>query len=272
MRAVALAEATDETLFGGKAVQLGAGLRAGLPVPGGMALPAPLVDAVAAADRTALSLLRDIAGALPGPLAVRSSAVGEDSAQASFAGQHVTRLNVRGGVDALADAVRAVWASARSEAALAYRRRLGLADAPRIGVVLQALVLPEVAGVLFTVNPVDGADERVIEAAWGLGEAVVAGLVTPDHYRVSRAGAVLARVVGDKAVAIRAQPDGGTVEEPVSPGQASALCLADRQLLELHGLATRCEATFGGTQDLEWAFAEERLYLLQRRAITRAAR
>lgn len=271
MKPVALREATDEAVFGGKAVQLGAGIRAGLPVPGGIALPARLVAAVAAADGAAMDLLAGVGRALAGPLAVRSSAVGEDSEQASFAGQHVTRLNVRSG-SALAEAVRAIWESARSDAALAYRRRLGIPDEPRIGVVVQTLVAPDVAGVLFTQNPLDGADERVIEAAWGLGEVVVAGLVTPDRYRVSREGTVIERVAGAKAVAIRPRPDGGTIEEDVAAERASVLCLEDGHLHQLHGLATRCEEVFGGTQDLEWAFAGEMLYLLQRRAITRGAR
>ena len=268
MRPVPLPEATDESDFGGKAVALGAGIRAGLPVPGGIALPVRFVAAVAAADAAAVDLLGEIGRTLAGPLAARSSAVGEDSEQASFAGQHVTRLNVRSG-SVLTEAVRAIWESARSDAALAYRRRLGITDEPRIGVVVQTLVVPDVAGVLFTRNPLDGADERVIEATWGLGEAVVAGLVTPDRYRVSRHGTVIERVAGTKSVAIRARPDGGTIEEDVTAEQASALCLGDGHLQQLHALATRCEEVFGGTQDLEWAFAGEVLYLLQRRAITR---
>lgn len=271
MKPVALSEATDEAIFGGKAVQLGAGIRAGLPVPGGIALPAPFVAAVAAADVAALARLGALGPTLAGPLAVRSSAVGEDSEQASFAGQHVTRLNVHAG-SALTEAVRAIWESARSDAVFAYRRRLGITDEPRIGVVVQTLVAPDVAGVLFTLNPLDGADERVIEATWGLGEAVVAGLVTPDRYRVSRAGTVIARVAGAKSVAIRPRPDGGTIEEDVAAERASVLCLEDGHLHQLHHLANRCEEVFGGTQDLEWAFAGETLYLLQRRAITRGAR
>jgi pyruvate,water dikinase len=271
VRPVSLREATDEAVFGGKAVQLGAGIRAGLPVPDGIALPAPLVAAVAARDAAAVERLDAVGCTLAGPLAVRSSAVGEDSEQASFAGQHVTRLNVQGG-EALVEAVRAIWDSARSEAALAYRRRLGIAGEPQIGVVVQALVVADVAGVLFTVNPVDGADERVIEAAWGLGEAVVAGLVTPDRYRVSREGRGIERVAGAKTVAIRPGPDGGTIEQGVLADRAGTLCLEDGHLRQLHGLATRCEAVFGGAQDLEWAFAGETLHLLQRRAITRGAR
>ena len=141
----------------------------------------------------------------PAPLAVRSSAVGEDSEEASFAGQHLTCLNVRSAADGVA-AVAAIWRSAHSDSALAYRRRLGLTDSPRIAVVVQQLVDADCAGVLFTRNPLDGADELVVEAAWGLGEAVVAGLVTPDRFRVARDGTVLERVAGTRISPSRSPP------------------------------------------------------------------
>jgi len=271
VRPVALHEAADEAVFGGKAVQLGAAIRAGLPVPGGVALPAALVDAVAAAEPAATASLTDAWGALEGPLAVRSSAVGEDSEAASFAGQHLTRLNVNS-AEALLEAVRAIRESAHAAAALGYRDRLGIAGPPRIGVVVQRLVIPDSAGVLFTQNPIDGRDERVIEASWGLGEAVVAGLVTPDRYRVSRDGRVVERTPGTKPIAIRVMPGEGTREEPVTAERVRALCLEDEHLRRLHALAGQCEDVFGGAQDLEWAFAGEMLYLLQRRAVTRGAR
>ena len=271
MRPVALHEAADEAVFGGKAVQLGAAIRAGLPVPGGVALPAVLVDAVAAGEPAATASLTDAWGALEGPLAVRSSAVGEDSEAASFAGQHLTRLNVNS-AEALLEAVRAIRESAHAAAALGYRDRLGITGPPRIGVVVQRLVIPDCAGVLFTLNPIDGRDERVIEASWGLGEAVVAGLVTPDRYRVSRDGRVVERTPGTKPIAIRVMPGEGTREEPVAAERVRALCLEDGHLHRLHALAGQCEDVFGGAQDLEWAFAGETLYLLQRRAITRGAR
>jgi pyruvate,water dikinase len=265
--AVALAQARDESELGGKAVGLGAAIRAGLPVPEGVALPAALVAAVAARDPAAaagLSLVRD---SLPGPLAVRSSCVGEDSAAASFAGQHLTRLNVRS-LDQLVDAVAAVWRSGCSESALAYRRKLGLEGAPRMGVVVQGLLDPEVAGVLFTRHPVTGADERVIEATWGLGEAVVQGLVTPDRYRLSPAGEVLERSPGAKRVAIRPHPGGAASSEPVAADLIDALCLDDPRLALLHALARKCEDAFQGPSDIEWAFTATGPHLLQRRAIT----
>ena len=124
---------------------------------------------------------------------------------------------------------------------------------------------------MFTKNPVTRADERVIEASWGLGEAVVAGMVIPDHYRVDRSGQVLERTPGVKSVAIRSGPNGGTVEENVDAELVEKLCLEDDQLLELNRLATRCEDVYGPARDVEWAFAEGTLYLLQCRAITRSA-
>ncbi len=269
MRPVALAGDVEESAYGGKAAQLAAAIRAGLPVPGGVALSSGFVDAVAAGRPGVIRELAKICAALGCPVAVRSSAVGEDSETASFAGQHLTCLNVRPSPPALADVVRAIWQSARSEAALAYRRRLGLPSEPRIGVVVQELVLADCAGVLFTRNPFDGADEIVIEASWGLGESVVAGLVTPDRFRVSREGKVLERTAGTKDIAVRVLPEGGTYEAEVPAELVRTLCLDDAQLRELYALATRCEETFSGTQDLEWAFTGGTLYLLQRRAVTK---
>jgi pyruvate,water dikinase len=168
------------------------------------------------------------------------------------------------------ESVEAIWHSAHSESALAYRRRLGLSEVPRIAVVVQELIESDFAGVLFTRNPIDGADELVVEAAWGLGEAVVAGLVTPDRFRVARDGVVLERVAGEKDLAVTLAPQGGTREVPVSGKRVRSFCLGDGELAELAQLARRCERVFGGRRDVEWAFAAEALYLLQCRPVTRA--
>src|SRR5690348_6203720 len=204
---------------------------------------------------------------LGGPLAVRSSAVDEDGAEASFAGQHVTLLNIPS-IDRVSSAVREVWWSANSDSAITYRQRVGLFTRPSVGVVIQRLLDPESAGVMFTRNPINGADERVIEASWGLGETVVAGLVIPDHFRIDRSGAVLERTPGLKKLAIRTLAEGGTVEEEVAGERAEQICLDDGQLGELHRLAQRCEEVYGPDRDIEWAFAGGHLYLLQCRAIT----
>jgi pyruvate, water dikinase len=269
-RAVPLPKARDDAAFGSKAVGLGRAARAGLPLPAGVAFSGPLVEAVAADDERAIAKVGRAVRDLRGPLAVRSSAVDEDSAEASFAGQHLTLLNVPSAGE-VSDALRAIWWSANSDSAIEYRRRVGLMDRPSIGVVVQALLDADVAGVMFTQNPITGADERMIEASWGLGEAVVSGRVIPDHFRVSRSGDVLERKPGLKRIAVRALAGGGTVEEDVAPKLVERLCLEDGQLEELNGLAGRCEEVYGPARDLEWAFAGGALYLLQCRAVTRAA-
>ena len=259
---VALIDAADPSIYGGKAVQLGTALRAGLPVPDGIALGWPDVDAVAAGHAS----LDDVV--LPNPCSVRSSAVDEDSADASFAGAHVTVLGVQG-CNAVCEAVAAVRASAYDPGALAYRAALGLDASPRMAVVVQRLVDSDVAGVMFTRNPMTGADECVIESSWGLGEAVVAGLVTPDHWVLDAAGRTTTFIVGEKDIAIR-RTASGTAEEPVDAGLIETPCLDDAQLTALYELAATCDQVYGARgHDIEFAFAGGQLYLLQRRPITR---
>jgi Pyruvate phosphate dikinase, AMP/ATP-binding domain/Cyclic nucleotide-binding domain len=264
---VPLAEARETSIFGSKAVGLGDAIRDGLPVPPGIALSGPVVEAVASEDEQVIARVADAVRGLRAPLAVRSSAVDEDGKDASFAGQHLTLLNVPS-VDEVPTALREIWWSANSDSAITYRQRVGLFTRPSVGVVVQSLLDPDAAGVMFTENPVTGADERVIEASWGLGEAVVAGLVIPDTYRVDRTGQVLERTPGLKRVAIRSLPDGGTFEEQVPAELTEKLCLDDGQLAELNELAIRCEAVYGKARDIEFAFADGTLYLLQCRAVT----
>jgi pyruvate, water dikinase len=257
----------DESQFGGKAVSLGAAIRAALPVPEGMAMSYAMVDAVARADADALKAVRESPHVPAGRLAVRSSAVGEDSSGASFAGQHATKLNVNAAM--LVDAVRLVWESGRSAAALAYRAKKGLPPEPRVGVVVQSLVEPIAAGVLFTRNPMTGVDERMIEATWGLGEAVVSGAVVPDRFRLSSDGRIVETSIGDKDLQITNAADGGTVEVPVPESRRNVSCLEPRHLEALHSLASRCGHVWGDALDIEWALApDDRVYLLQCRPIT----
>jgi pyruvate,water dikinase len=269
-RPVPLHDATEHTEHGGKAVALGHAIRAGLPVPNGVALSVAFVEAVVANDAGARSRLAALHVELGGgAVAVRSSAVGEDGAGASFAGQHVTKLNVTTAA-ALAEAVHAVWESGRTASALAYRAQLGVAGAPRVAVVVQKLVRADIAGVMFTRDPVNGADERVIEASWGLGEAVVAGLVSPDRYRMDRGGRIKERTAGVKDLMIAPSADGGVEEVEVPSARASTHALSDEQLSALHALALHCERVFGdGGHDIEWAYAGGALHLLQCRPVTR---
>ena len=266
-RLVPLADAAEESAFGGKAVSLGAAIRAGLPVPPGVALGTVMVDRVADGDVAAIEAVLSSPHIPDQRLAVRSSAVGEDSADASFAGQHATKLNVR--KPNVREAVQVVWASARTAAALAYRTRKGLPAHPKIAVVVQLLVEPVAAGVLFTRNPISGADERMIEASWGLGEAVVSGIVVPDRATLNPQGIVLDFVVGDKDVKIWYDEDDGTSETPVDEGLRSVPCVDESHLEALNDLANRCQRVWGPALDIEWALGGDgNIYLLQCRPIT----
>ena len=265
---VPLAEAREEGLYGGKSASLSRAVRAGLPVPPGFALSVDAVEAVVGAAEEAIAALEEVLAVLGGPVAVRSSAIGEDDQATSFAGQHATLLNVQTH-SALVHAIHEVHQSAHSASALAYREKMEIAGEPKIGVAVQLLVEAETAGVLFTHNPVTGAAERLIEASWGLGEVVVSGIVVPDSYRISADGQILARIAGEKDVALQPSASGGTEEAPVGPQRVRALALDDAQLTELHELTLLCEAEYGQRLDIEWAFADGRLHLLQCRGITR---
>jgi pyruvate,water dikinase len=263
---VALCHALEESRYGGKASQCAAAMQAGLPVPDGYAFPSEARGCLlGGSGRAALATMLESLGGL---VAVRSSAVGEDSATASFAGQHATVLGVRT-VDQFIDALREVYASATTSAAVAYRQKLGLDLSPRMGVVVQRLIRADAAGVLFSRDPISGQDVRVIEASWGLGEAIVQGLVNPDRFRMARGGRILAREAGEKDLMIVWSASGGTEEVPVEGERVNELCLSDSVLEALDRLTTQCEAVFGGTQDLEFAVADGTVHLLQRRAITR---
>jgi pyruvate,water dikinase len=266
-KVVPFAKAHEKSLYGSKAVGLGDAARQGLPVPPGVALSGDLVEAVASGDHGAIEKLAKAVAPLAPPFAVRSSAVDEDGAAASFAGQHLTLLNVHTAAD-VPGAVREVWWSANSDSAITYRQKVGLFTRPSVGVVVQTLLNPTAAGVMFTENPVTGADERMIEASWGLGEAVVAGLVVPDNFRLDRSGQVLQRRPGRKRVAVRSLPSGGTFEEQVAPAQVNQLCLDDAQLAILSELALQCEKVYGPRRDIEWAIQDGKLFLLQCRAVT----
>ncbi len=262
-----LAAAVDADGFGGKAAQLAAALSAGLPVPGGYALDWESVQAAVDGDPRICDAL---SGGVLGerPWAVRSSAIGEDSAAASFAGTHASVLGLVGPTSVLA-ALRTVHDSGSALGARAYREQHGLDTAPRMAVVLQEMVASEVAGVLFTRNPVTGMAERLIEASWGLGEVVVSGQVTPDQYRLDSAGRLLEQTPGEKDLALWLGEDGAVTERVVEAPLVESLCLDDARLGELHRLAGECDRVFATEEhDIEFAFAASRLYLLQRRPIT----
>lgn len=213
------------------------------------------------------------------PVAVRSSALGEDSAEAAFAGQQETKLWVRG-AEQVSAAVHDCWASLYSPEALSYRGRMGSGEAPAMGVAVQEMVDAAVSGVTFTCNPVSGDPSTVaVEASWGLGTAVVGGEVTPDEFRVSKVtGETLHRQIGPKEVEYVADPDGeGVARKEVSAERRDAPCLDEEQLAAVVDLGRRVEAHFGSPQDIEWALARggeqpSQLFVLQSRPVTTALR
>ena len=203
--------------------------------------------------------------------AVRSSATAEDLPGASFAGQQETYLNIRGEA-ALLDAIRLCFASLFTDRAILYRAKNGFGHrGVSLSVVVQRMVFPDAAGILFTADPVTGHRGTVaIDAGFGLGEALVSGLVIADLYRLDKkTGAIKEVRVGDKAVAIRPLPGGGTVTEELPAEQRTARVLDDAALAELYALAKKVEALRGGApQDIEWCLCGKELFLVQARPIT----
>jgi pyruvate,water dikinase len=282
--------AGDAATFGGKSASLGELLHAGISVPPGFALSARAFSAFMAggveASMTAIlaapvpDAVRDEVAAryarLPGdspPVAVRSSALGEDSAEATFAGQQETFLWVRGAGD-VCDAVRGCWASLYSDEAVSYRARLGgaVAESPAMGVTVQLMVDAAISGVMFTCNPVSGDRSMVaINASWGLGLAVVGGEVTPDDYLVSKiTREVVRQTINDKSIEYVPSAEGkGTTRIDVDEERRGVRCLDDDALHELVDMAKRVEKHFGSPQDIEWAITSDgELFVLQSRPVT----
>ena len=293
-------------ILGGKGLNLARLVRAGLPVPGGFVLTTAAYDAFVAHNRlrepiaaalaagnladpialeSASAAIRErfSSGTLPAelatgldtayaevgrrPVAVRSSATAEDLPGLSFAGQQDTLLNVVG-PDALRDAVVRCWSSLWTARAIGYRARNGIDQASvSLAVIVQEMVESEVSGVLFTANPISGLrDEIVVDAAFGLGEALVSGQVEPDHFVLAPDGTVRQAALGAKALRIHGRPGGGVVQE-TRDGAAERTLDAD-QLRALAALGRQVAALYGTPQDIEWALAGGRLVLLQARPIT----
>ena len=225
---------------------------------------APLDTTLRAGVATAVEQLGD------GPLAVRSSATTEDGAWHSFAGQHDTVLGVRG-AEACCDAIRHCWASLWSERAAAYRAQHGLsAGAAAMAVVLQQCVSADVAGVLFTLDPLRGNPRHlVIEAVFGLGESLVSGRVAPHRWVIDRTS----RDVIEHAAALQpfelvADTSGGTRERPLAPAGLPPPCLTNAQIQQLADFGLAAEHAFGGPQDVEWGIAGQHIFLVQARPVT----
>lgn len=300
-------DATLENV-GGKGMSLAKMLSAGLPVPGGFhvttaayrrfvaenGLQSQIMqalegtspadpDALEAASRricglfaagdtppeVAAAVLAAYAALSDAAVAVRSSATAEDLPGASFAGQQETYLNIRG-ADAVLAAVKKCWASLWTARAIAYRLNNQIDQASvALAVVVQELVFADAAGIMFTANPVNGKrDELVVNAAWGLGEAVVSGVVTPDTITVQKAtGRVLRREIAEKAL-MTIRTAQGTGEVAVPAAQQKQAVLTDAQTAELARLGVRIEQFYGMPMDVEWALAGGRYAIVQARPIT----
>jgi len=264
----------EVALVGGKAANLSRLARMYHRVPDGFSLPVTVMDEAHPLDLRdeIIAAITDLMNChrLPDFIAaVRSSAVDEDGATASFAGQHETYLNIVG-ADAIIQAVTRCWESARSEHALDYRRQQGLSvEHPPIAVLVQQLIAADVAAVVFSANPITGnRDEVVINASWGLGESIVGGTVTPDTFIVRKSDlAVVQRVIADKQRMTVSAP-GGTHEVEVPRFLRNEASLNDEQVLEMAKLALTLEVTMEWPVDVECAYAEGELYLLQCRPIT----
>ncbi|MEU4644442.1 rifamycin-inactivating phosphotransferase [Micromonospora sp. NPDC023814] len=222
-----------------------------------------LPDDVAAAITRALTQLGERAA-----YAVRSSATAEDLPTASFAGQQDTYLNIMGRA-AILQHVSRCWASLFTERAVTYRQRNGIDHrAVHMAVVVQKMVFPQVAGVLFTADPVTSNRKvAAVEASFGLGEALVSGLVNADAYKV-RDGKIIDKAIATKRLAIHALPAGGTKEQPVDSERQEQPALADAQVLRLVQLGRRIEAHFGHPQDIEWCLVDDDFQIVQSRPIT----
>jgi pyruvate,water dikinase len=228
-----------------------------------------VIEGIAIPDEVAAAITRSVTR-LGGhaAYAVRSSATAEDLPTASFAGQQDTYLNVVGVPEILRHVSRC-WASLFTERAVTYRLRNGFDHRKvQMAVVVQQMVIPRAAGILFTADPVTSNRKVVsIEASFGLGEALVAGLVNPDVYKV-RDGEVISTSVGAKKLAIHAVPAGGTRELAVEPERQERPALTDAQITELAAVGRRIEAHFGHPQDIEWCLTGDGFQIVQSRPIT----
>jgi pyruvate,water dikinase len=300
-------EATLEAV-GGKGMSLAKLSRAGLPVPGGFhvtteayrrfvadnGLQPRILAALKGADAAQLASLdtasqqiaslfaaapipTDIAAAISAayadlkeaPVAVRSSATAEDLPEASFAGQQDTYLNICGSGPVL-EAIKRCWASLWTARAIGYRLKNGIdQESVALAVIVQDLVPADAAGVMFTANPLDGQrDQVVISAAWGLGEAVVSGTVTPDMVTADKhTGRTLRRETAAKQV-MTVRTETGTREQPVPDSKRNAPVLSDKQVAELTRYGAQIETLYGMPMDIEWVLAEGKFAILQARPIT----
>ena len=230
-----------------------------------------LFEEIAITDELTALILERYASLGPDvPVAVRSSATAEDLAGASFAGQQETLLNVRGTEDLLR-AVRRCWSSLYTSQAIFYRHQKGFDNTcVSMAVVVQQMIDAEKSGVIFTVDPVlRNPYNMIVEAVWGLGEGIVSGTITPDHYKVDRENyEIIFESIPEKRLMYSRKGDRGVIKQVVPAEKVLARVLSDTELQALVDLGNCVEAHFGSPQDIEWAIEKEQIYLLQSRPIT----
>ncbi len=200
--------------------------------------------------------------------AIRSSATAEDLPGASFAGQQETYLNIDGEEDMIRH-IQLCWASLFTDRAIAYRSKNGFDhEKVALSVVVQPMIFPEVSGILFTADPVDGNRKTLtIDASYGLGEALVSGIVTPDLYKV-KDGKIASKKIGEKKIALYGNPAGGTIQQEIPKEKADKPALTDEQILTLATYGQEIQEHFQCPQDIEWALMDGQFYILQSRPIT----
>jgi pyruvate, water dikinase len=236
--------------------------QAGLPVPQGFCVTWDSIESAGYSE------LDDVVAELQAAsLAVRSSAVQEDTPGASFAGMLLSKLNVIGTPGVVA-ALREIRVSAARIIASKYAARLNVARQVRIAAVVQEFVTAEASGVLFMRDPQTAAARLVVEACWGLGPGVVEGLVRPDRWILSPDGEVISSHIADKDVAVVARHPGGTTQTAVDAACRRRPSLSLESLRQLSRLARECEHLFGSPQDIEWAMCDDQVWLVQSRPIT----
>lgn len=202
--------------------------------------------------------------------AVRSSATAEDLPGASFAGQQDTYLNIKGGASVI-DHVKKCWISLFTDRAVIYRLEKGFSHREvKLAAVVQKMVFPESSGILFTADPLSGHRNRiVIDAGYGLGEALVSGLINPDHYSLRKEDLQILKVdIGDKSLQIRPDGEGGTYEENLSAEKRVSQVLTREEITRLAQLGRKIEAHYQSPQDIEWCIEKGEIYIVQARPIT----
>ncbi|CCH32387.1 Phosphoenolpyruvate synthase [Saccharothrix espanaensis DSM 44229] len=261
-----LSDATRSTC-GGKAATLGVLLRGGLPVPDGFVVPAGEQRTGSDAGQALRAAVARELGRLGDPVvAVRSSAANEDTAHASAAGQYESVIGVRG-PDDVCEAIAVCRASARATRVAAYRDQTGgSTSAVHMAVLVQRVIEADVSGVMFTPEQPGGSTR--IEASWGLGVTVVSGIVTPDTYEVAPDGSIACTIGGKETRVDLGHERSGVVTSVVAEGQQAARTLDDDTTTLLAGLGSRIAAVLDGPQDIEWAVAGDKVWIVQSRPIT----